>query len=297
MPYRIQTRETLTKAFRRIAVEQLDRALTELNSRGRNSVKSLHSVRLRFKKIRALLRLIRTSIGSSFRTLNEDFREAGHALAAARESDVLKRTADRVRDAAAESDRADLGAVLSSAIRAGRKTRVDSRKKSTREDIRRHLKGCRGRLLQLSVARDDSILDGLKSTYRAGRDAWRTVRHASGDEPLHDLRKRCKDLGYQLRLIRDEGQRMLDAQIALLRDVADRLGDDHDLALLTAAIKDTPEFGQKDQRCGRALKQIADARAELQVDARRLAGIIYAEKPKAFAARMGSYRNAARVKR
>lgn len=295
MPYRIQTRETLTKAFRRIAVEQLDRALEELGSRRRNSAKSLHSIRLRFKKIRAMLRLFRTSIGGRFRTLNAEFRDAGHALAAARESDVLKRTADRIREAAADSNGVGLSAVLDSAVCAGRKLQTQKTGKSSGDQLRRGLKSARRRLLQVSISNDDSIVNGLKSTYRSGREAWRNTRHASGDEPLHNLRKRCKDLGYQLRLIRGDGQKMLDAQIDLLRDIADRLGDDHDLALLAVSVKETQQFRQKDDRCSRLLKRIADARKDHQTEARRLAAVIYAEKPKAFAARIGAYWTAARA--
>jgi CHAD domain-containing protein len=127
------------------------------------------------------------------------------------------------------------------------------------------------------------------TSYRAARDAWRDARGANDDERLHECRKRCKDLGYQLRLLRGDGQRMLDAQIEILRDLAECLGDDHDLSLLAAAVRRTREFQEKDKRCEVVLKRIVKLRTKALGEADRLARMTFIEKPKAFTARITAY--------
>jgi CHAD domain-containing protein len=180
-----------------------------------------------------------------------------------------------------------------------RVTRASARKEAkprSDTDLLRRLKSCRTALSRVTVKDRDRILSGLQTSYRQGRNAWREIREArvQEDSLLHDLRKRCKDLGYQLRLIRGDSQKMLEAQIQLLRELADRLGDDHDLAVLATAVWQTAECRRNDPGCNLVLKQIALVRTGLQKEADRLARVIYAEKPKAFSARIASYWSASR---
>ena len=61
-------------------------------------------------------------------------------------------------------------------------------------------------------------------TSRAGRRARRRA--------VHELRKRGKDLWYQVRLLRDAWPAVLDATAEEIHDFTDKLGDHHDLAVL-----------------------------------------------------------------
>jgi hypothetical protein len=49
---------------------------------------------------------------------------------------------------------------------------------------------------------------------------------------LHELRKRVKDLWYQLRLIAEADRPLIRSLADHAHDLSDHLGDDHDLALL-----------------------------------------------------------------
>jgi CHAD domain-containing protein len=103
---------------------------------------------------------------------------------------------------------------------------------------------------------------------------------------LHELRKRVKDLWYQLRLIRDADREMLEPLAEHAHDLSDHLGDDHDLALLREQVQRRRDvFGRPvDQR--RLLQEIDRRRGELQFAAISLGGRIYDEKPKRFAKRL-----------
>ena len=76
------------------------------------------------------------------------------------------------------------------------------------------------------------IAPGLHRSYRRGRKRLRAVEEEASVTNLHELRKRVKDLTYQLRLIRDVDRAMLEPLADHAHGLSDHLGDDHDLALL-----------------------------------------------------------------
>jgi CHAD domain-containing protein len=103
---------------------------------------------------------------------------------------------------------------------------------------------------------------------------------------LHELRKRVKDLWYQLRLIRDADPEMIGLLSDHAHDLSDHLGDDHDLVLLREqAQRRSEDFAAPaDQRL--LLQLIDQRRGELQFAASSLGERIYSEKPKRFVKRL-----------
>jgi hypothetical protein len=57
---------------------------------------------------------------------------------------------------------------------------------------------------------------------------------------LHELRKTVKDLWYHLRLLGGDRPPPIETLTKRLRDLGQKLGDDHDLAMLLAARADNP---------------------------------------------------------
>ena len=100
------------------------------------------------------------------------------------------------------------------------------------------------------------------------------------------MRKRVKDLWYQLRLIRDADKHVLGALADHAHDLSDHLGDDHDLALLREEVQRRLDAfaSPADQR--HLLQEIDQRRGELQFAAISLGERIYAEKPKKFTNRL-----------
>ncbi|HZD88798.1 MAG TPA: CHAD domain-containing protein, partial [Pseudolabrys sp.] len=99
MPYRFKrSDDSVEHGVRRIAIEQLDKAIDEIDDGDLSRGVRVHQVRKRCKKLRALIRLIRPTL-ADFAAENAALRDAGHALAFARDAAVLIATYDGLMDA------------------------------------------------------------------------------------------------------------------------------------------------------------------------------------------------------
>ena len=95
-----------------------------------------------------------------------------------------------------------------------------------------------------------------------------------------------KDLRYQQRLLRELWPDVVGAQAAAAQDLAELLGDDHDLAVLSEQIVRLVPLPPS---AAEAAARIAPRRAELQQQASLAGRRIYAESPKRFGRRMRAY--------
>jgi CHAD domain-containing protein len=101
------------------------------------------------------------------------------------------------------------------------------------------------------------------------------------DANLHELPTTVKDLWYDLRLLGGDRPPPIEALTKRLRDLGQKLGDDHDLAMLLAARADNPLPEPADWEA--LEKAIASRRPRLQRAALRLASKALIRKPGAFA--------------
>jgi CHAD domain-containing protein len=113
----------------------------------------------------------------------------------------------------------------------------------------------------------------------------RRVRAGAGAETVHEWRKRVKDLWYQLRLVRKAWPDQLDPLAEDAHALADQLGDHHDLTVLAADLAGREELAES----GVLAALIERRQSELLDAALKLGARLYAEKPKAFERRLGSY--------
>ncbi|MGA6948816.1 MAG: CHAD domain-containing protein, partial [Solirubrobacterales bacterium] len=130
------------------------------------------------------------------------------------------------------------------------------------------------------------IAPGFHRSYRRGRKRLRAVEEEARVTNLHELRKRVKDLWYQLRLIQDADKQMLGNLADHAHDLSDHLGDDHDLALLREEAQRRREAFASPSHQRHLLEEIDRRRGELQFAAISLGERIYAEKPKRFTKRL-----------
>ena len=127
---------------------------------------------------------------------------------------------------------------------------------------------------------------GLRRAYRRGRKALRAVETQPGDEALHDLRKRVKDLWYMSELVRSAAPRRAKKMAKLASDLSDVIGEDHDLAVLSETAD-----RQRARLSDRELDLLADAigrrRAELHKQVLAQARRLYRRKPRKAVRRLG----------
>jgi CHAD domain-containing protein len=300
MPYRLDLAADPADALRAVVREQLDDAVRRLrDDRGGDPAEAVHEARKDLKKARSLLRLARPGLPDDvFRRENRALRETGRSLSAARDADVLVTTAadlgERYAGQLPEAQFAALGAGLAAAAADARAGEGDA----AAADGVATLDAVAARVGDWPLERcdHDTLVHGATRAYRRGRTALAAVEKTPSVERLHDLRKRVKDLWYHGRLLEEAWPRVVKAQSKAAHDLADLLGDDHDLAVLAERVErgvatDAPIDDEA------VLGLIARRRAELQAEAIPIARRLYAEPQKAFRGRLREYVRAAGLER
>ena len=290
MTYRFEADERVEDGVRRIALEQIDKALAEIAAPDLPVHETVHQVRKRSKKIRGLLRLVRPTLrgGQTFATENAWFRDAARELADLRDAQVL---IDTVEKLVAGSDgalpprvRAALGRSL--AARRGHLTRRahDAPERLAHFAARLGEGRARAAAWQLDGDGFEALAGGLARTYGRGRRAMAAARKTPSPEHFHEWRKRAKYGLYHHRLLHDVWPTEVEARHAALDRLSTVLGEHHDLALLDAAAPDLPAH------TAAPLATLAhDRRTPLETEAFALGALLYAEKPRPFTTRIARY--------
>ena len=286
--YRLQEGESLPKGVARMARGRIDDAVDELSGATDGSdEEAVHSARKDIKKLRALVRLTRNELGpEAYRRENQTFRDAGQQLSGVRDADVMLATLADLE----ERYPRDLGTGatgpagdLRQALEAHRIRTSGGARTQLSEEAVRLLRRVRRRIGSWPLERDgfEAVEDGLQRTYRRGRRGYRAARREPSAENLHEWRKRVKDLWYHLAVLRDVWKPVMKALADETHELSDRLGDDHDLAVLLAWAE------EHDAVSAAALREpVERRRAELQADAFALGARLYADKPKLFVRRL-----------
>jgi CHAD domain-containing protein len=146
----------------------------------------------------------------------------------------------------------------------------------------------RARVESWPLRRDDfrAVEPGLRRVYRRGRKALGVAAAEPSDEHMHELRKRVKDLWHAAQLLRAARPKAMKALADDLHTLSDRLGDDHDLAVLAATARRRPALFVSPAAAANFSVLVARHRDELQSDALARARHLYRRKPRRFARRI-----------
>ncbi len=238
----IQPRKPVRDEVLRVANALISGVLRHLDTEGVPSEEAVHEARKTLKRLRALARLVRGAIPrQEFRIANQTFRDAKNSLGGLRDAKVRLNTLAALRagrngtaeelESQAGKARACLEAELDEA--ATRHTEDSQRI----EDVMRMLTIQRERI-ELWDLRDGFVAfrDGVLRTYSDGYDAFKELSRKPSVHNAHELRKRVKDLMYEIEFLERVWKRPLGAYRAELDRLSDYLGDDHDLAVLEESI-------------------------------------------------------------
>jgi CHAD domain-containing protein len=282
--YRLKDGEALDEGLVRIAKGRADDALEHLSGDG--GATAVHETRKDLKKLRSLLRLLRDDIGKdAFRRENERYREAGRRLSGARDAEVMLETLDALEERHEDG--------LPDSV-AGFREHLERRRGEAEPELEhaRTLIACGRESIEDWAAQDGGwkVLEpGIRRSYRRGRRMLRSVRSSQSEEAVHEWRKRSKDLTYQVRIVKEAWPDPLGDLADETHELSDLLGDHHDLAVLRAEAKASPGCfeGSKDRK--RLTGLIEKRQDELLSRALELGDRLYAEKPKDFTKRIGTY--------
>jgi CHAD domain-containing protein len=288
--YRLQAGEPVGPGMRRVLEAQVDDAVAQLRGEvGNDPAEAIHEARKDIKKIRSAMRLVRDAIGDDdWRRENDYYRDVARQLSSFRDAEILVEAVDGLTERFGSEARKRSDTLRRRLDEDNRAAHDDGTIERTMSRAAAELVAGRSSIAGLGLDGDgwDVIAPGLHRSYRQGRKRLRSVEEEPSVTNLHELRKRVKDLWYQLRLIRDADRAMLGALADHAHDLSDHLGDDHDLALLRDEVQRRRDaFGSPaDQR--HLLQEIDQRRGELEFAAIWLGGRIYAEKPKRFTSRL-----------
>ena len=248
---------------------------------------AVHEVRKALKRWRALLRLLGRPLGEQADQMRSEARELMRGIAGARD-------AQSALDALSDLRKADLPLSPTSVetIRARLTERRDAAEakaftKTMRNRLSRYFDYATLSLERwpLKAIDFDIVTDGLTATYRRARqllpDSWAD----SEAEHLHDLRRRVVEHRHQMDLVEPLWPRLGKVWAEEAQRLRNRLGSCQDLAVLTEFT--TPHQPLAPWR-SRLAPLIAARRGAHLKTAQRLAGRLFAEKPKAFRQRIAA---------
>jgi CYTH domain-containing protein/CHAD domain-containing protein len=289
--YRLLADEDAATGMRRVILGRLEKAterLREADGDGDAHAEAIHGARKDLKKARAALRLIREELGEkTFKRENRALRDAARLLSPSRDAEVKVETLDALVEGAGDAP-PGATALWRDALVADRDRIVGEGADQTGEATAA-IEEVIARAPGWRIRHDGwkLLAPGLDTAYSDGREAFAALGGSPGFEAVHDLRKRGKDLWYQLRLLRDAWEPVLDATADEIHDFTDLLGDHHDLAVLAEDLEGRSQIGPAQRETLKAL--IAARQSELLGEARSTGERIYAEKPKAFGRRLRAY--------
>ena len=274
--------EAPSAAFRAIAIDQLDEALSDLDTPDSSERSAVHEARRRTKKLRGLLRLVRAGF-DDFDQENVALRDAASILSHLRDREVQHETL--------------------AALAAWRPTPLLTRLLATSDEAAPHddraaLDEFRGRLQELRQRAEhwtlsrpgkDTLAAGLRRNNRTARRRMHKAGRDDAPEQFHEWRKGNKAHGFQLDLLRKAAPETIEGDLEVVDKLSAVLGQHHDLVVLRAAAEKNhlPLAVPDEVDALKAL--IAERLDELEHDAFELGRQVYAERPRGFVQRMMAY--------
>jgi CHAD domain-containing protein len=281
----------------------IERARADLARRD-DRADGVHEARKAFKRVRAIARLVRSCLGADWRAEDRFWRDLGRALSAERDAQAVIEAYDALMGADADAPgfhalRALLVRRQEAAARAhqaqvvrfpgpeAEATPVDA---SADDDLDARLAAATERVLSWPLSEGfRPLAEGLEAGYRrARRLGGRALREQSAAR-LHAWRRAVKQHGAQVRLFRDTAAGPVGAHLALIDQLSDRLGDDHDLEVLRALLAEEEAAWADPHALDVLLERMARRHAMLRRAAFSLAERALAEQPAAFRRRMRRY--------
>jgi CHAD domain-containing protein len=270
---------SIGEGFLRIAREQIQRAEAIAEDTGETPAKRVHEARRRAKKLRALLRLVRSDF-KPYAEENAHIRDAARRLSGARDGKVIETTlADLMKWAnypappLPESTGFDPAGEIEALAAFGADMRLLLQRSTTWKTGKIKL---------------DTLAVGFTDTYRKGYEAMRELGGQPSDTGFHEWRKHTKYHWNQMGLLQTCAEDVLPSAHHAAGALADDLGTHHDLALLCQHITlGTAQLGDIDS--GFTLNLARQRQSEIEARIWALGRQVYAETPKAVHNRFLSY--------
>ena len=273
------------EALRAVARDIVAEARAAIDDPERSDAVAVHDYRKAMKRWRALLRLLEPFLGDDGHRLRIEARDLARELAGARDIQA-------VLDALSDVEKAKPGlSPTSFKTMRGRIAAIKHAAETTtltpgmRERLRAALAGAERAIdaWPLGELKFADVAARLAEGYRGARSAIPAAWSRASDDKLHELRRRVVEHRYQIEVVEPLWPRFGKLWVGEAQRLRERLGTCHDLALLVAMTAPRQALAPWRSR----LTPLVAARKAVHVStAQRLAGRLFAEKPKAFRRRL-----------
>ncbi len=287
MAFRLKLGEPVEKGFRRIAVEQIHRARTQIAANV-DPAAEIHEARKCMKRIRALLRLAREGIGEdTFKTENARFRSIGQRMAPARDDHVLIETIVKLMTTDECKQEAHALARMKAAVLIQRSLQAGSTGAGLAEaatELDRAIP--RLRRMRLSPDAFATLELALVRNYRGAVARRDGAFEVNSDEAFHDWRKSVQAYWRHMALLTKAWPAYFNSQVEAARELSQILGDDHDLAILRQNLHTLPQAALSDDDRQQIESLVTARQQTLRRAAKPRGEMLFSERPKAHGRRM-----------
>ena len=273
------------EALRAVARDILAEARAVLNDQTKPDATAVHDFRKAMKRWRALLRLLEPFLGDDGRQLRAQARDFAREVAGARDAQSAIEALEDLVD-----DKVPLSARTVASIRG----RLDEKRLSA--EAAQLTQALRARFIIALDAAETAVAAwpleiAFAELARELADAYKLARDdAPGDdwreidaEVLHDLRRRVVAHRYQMELVEPLWPKFGKLWVAEAQRLRDRLGSFQDLSVLLGF---TAPHGALAPWRSRLTPLILARRTQHARAAQRIAGRLFAERPRAFRKRI-----------
>jgi CHAD domain-containing protein len=294
MKCRLDTTCDVRQGLLQVVDWQVAEALARIDRPTADRAGDVHAMRLAIKRLRAIWHLIGPSIdGEAAGDENARLREAARSLAGPRDFAIACAALDELlEEPTLPNQRAAILAVQDR-LQAGDSPtngQVDAVLRRVGPVLRQTLAALRC----TTLTGDDwnALQPGLTRTITRLHRAYDRVESSGHDEDYHQWRKLIKRAHFQLELLRDAWPKRLGPMIKSLRDLGDKLGEDHDLFILRQCLS-APSPASRPSSLLSApatialVQQVIDAKSHrLRARCRQMWPGVLDGKPKSFLRRL-----------
>jgi len=284
MPFRIDPNKPFDDEIRRAGLELIEEAIISLRDQPSGRHEAVHDARKRFKRLRALYRLIARAAPDFSKEENARFRDIARSLAFAREATALVETVEYLETFAASTTQGKALRSIATVLRKRRDHAIEH-EAGLDEAIAAAIAGCEEARKRLKAV---SLPDELKDVTRLVKTGWAKQRkrarkaladcHEQADvEHFHELRKAGQAYWMHLGLLRRLWPSAMRAKRADTKRLVDILGHEHDLSVLAAFADREPERFGNGERLALLLDAIIQRQQVLRGDGLELANEVFSE--------------------
>lgn len=289
MSYQLRTNQTLGANLRRICRKQVENALAIARGEKETEDTPVHQTRKHLKKARVALQMVADEIRRpDFKKQDHCFRDIGRLISDVRDAEVRLQTVRQLQEITRRTSHQSfreteelLVAELEHFIAAFAGWQKQAAPQLER--LGREIEGW-----QIEQLDAKTIRCAVQRTYKAARHTLDCAKTKPSPKNFHEFRSEAKRLLYQVRIMRPINPLVMGALIDDLDSVAKVFGRSHDLYFLGERLRRDDEQAPA-RETGELVAVIEASEVELQNRGLDLAERFFAERPRAFGHRLGTW--------